>query len=447
MRTPEPPDRDEREDSPPRLPRPKRTTRPPNKYAREQEIDNEQRKTRSQSQSKRRIESEAQPDVATSDDSATESDYLDVSNLVKELVKLRGEIRRRDDVHREELQKVQEEFREVKEEFGAALAEVRHELQTRTDRPSPPQSEACSQTGLDEILREIQTLRDAISPSALTSSPSYADVARTPPLSHPSNIRTLSTSNTTPTTFTDTLYCTIDTSKMTEDGSEKISAGSIRATIETEIRAMDGHTHWRCRAVTVGPRNTDRIRIACRDEAEHQLVKKVAEAKIGAGARMLRDELYPIKVDSVKRAAVLDENHDILSGAAAALGEENETTVAKMTWLSSKEAAKPYGSMVVYLTKGADARRLLAEGYFHVGGESGTISIFEYRPRPMQCYNCQEIGHKAFQCKKILKCAKCATEGHHHSRCDQAVPKCVPCGGPHESYSKNCRKLYPSRHE
>lgn len=302
MRTPEPPDRDEREDSPPRLSRPKRTIRPPNKYAREQEIDNEQRKTRSQS--KKRIESEAQPDVATSDDSATESDDLDVSNLVKELVKLRGEIRRRDDVHREELQKVQEEFRKVKEEFGAALAEVRHELQTLTDRPSPPQSEACSQTGLDEILREIQTLRDAISPSALTSSPSYADAARTPPLSHPSNIRTLSTSNTTPTTFTDTLYCTIDTSKMTEDGSEKISAGSIRATIETEIRAMDGHTHWRCRAVTVGPRNTDRIRIACRDEAEHQLVKKVAEAKIGAGARVLRDELYPIKVDSVKRAAV-----------------------------------------------------------------------------------------------------------------------------------------------
>jgi hypothetical protein len=34
--------------------------------------------------------------------------------------------------------------------------------------------------------------------------------------------------------------------------------------------------HWRCRAVTVSPRDTNRIRIACRDEAEHQLVKKVA---------------------------------------------------------------------------------------------------------------------------------------------------------------------------
>ncbi|KAJ6168143.1 hypothetical protein N7497_000986 [Penicillium chrysogenum] len=210
---------------------------------------------------------------------------------------------------------------------------------------------------------------------------------------------------------------------MTESESEKASAGSIRATIETEIRKMDDHAHWRCRAVTVSPRDTNRIRIACRDEAEHQLVKKVAEAKIGAGARVLRDELYPTKVDSVKRTAVLDENHEILAGAAAALGEENETTVAKMTWLSSKETAKPYGSMVVYLTKGTDARRLLADGYFHVGGESGTTSVFEYRPRPVQCYNCQEIGHKAFQCKKIQKCAKCATEGHHHSRCDHTVPK------------------------
>ncbi|KAJ6001027.1 hypothetical protein N7481_001436 [Penicillium waksmanii] len=133
---------------------------------------------------------------------------------------------------------------------------------------------------------------------------------------------------------------------MTEDDNEKISAGLIRTTIETNVRTMEDRTHWRCRAVTVDPRNTNRIRIACRDEGKHQLVKQVAEAKIEAGARVLRDELYTIKVDSVKRAAVLDENYDVLTGAAVALGEENETTIAKITWLSSKEAAKPYGSMV-----------------------------------------------------------------------------------------------------
>jgi hypothetical protein len=56
----------------------------------------------------------------------------------------------------------------------------------------------------------------------------------------------------------------------------------------------------------------------------------VAEVKIGAGARVLRDELYPIKVDSVNKAIVLDENDEIRAGATAAFSGENETTVAKI---------------------------------------------------------------------------------------------------------------------
>lgn len=55
------------------------------------------------------------------------------------------------------------------------------------------------------------------------------------------------------------------------------------------------------------------------------MVKRVAETKIGAGVRVLRDELYPIKVDNVKRTAVLDENNEVRAGAAVALSEENET--------------------------------------------------------------------------------------------------------------------------
>ncbi|KAI3014154.1 transcriptional regulator family: Zinc finger, CCHC-type [Aspergillus niger] len=203
---------------------------------------------------------------------------------------------------------------------------------------------------------------------------------------------------------------------MADTENERPSAGPIRTAVEAEIRTMENYTNWRCRAVTVDPKNTSRIRIACRDEAEHQLVKKVAETKVGTGARVLRDELYPIKVDSVNRTAVLDENGDIRAGAAAAFGEENEASIAKIAWLSRKENAKAYGSMVVYLTRGSDARRLLADGFFHAGGESGVTSTFEYRPRPMQCYNCQEIGHKAFQCKNAQKCAKCAAEGHHHTK-------------------------------
>jgi hypothetical protein len=276
--------------------------------------------------------------------------------------------------------------------------------------------------------------------------PSYADAARTPPVSLPTNVRTISLPNTTPATFTDTLHCTVDISRAGSEG-DRVSAGTIRAEVEKEIRVMDVYANWRCRAVTVDQKNTNRIKIACRNEAEHQLVKRVAETKIGAGVRVLRDELYPIKVDNVKRTAVLDENDEIRAGAAETFSEENETTIAKISWLSKKDVPKAYGSMVVYLTKSNDARRLITEGFFHAGGESGTTSVFERRPRPDQCYNCQEIGHKAFQCKNGQKCARCARDGHHHGNCNEAVLRCVPCGGPHESFSRNCQKLYPSHHE
>ncbi len=241
------------------------------------------------------------------------------------------------------------------------------------------------------------------------------------------------------------LYCTVDISG---SGSEDdgVSAGTVRAAIESEIRSTEKGKNWRCRAVTVDQRNQNRIRIACRNEAEHELVKKAA-GKIGAGTRVLRDELYPVRVDNVKRTAVLDEQDKIRAGASEAFSVENETTVAKIAWLSNKEVPKAYGSMLVYVTKASDARRLLTEGFFHAGGESGTTSTFEHRPRPEQCYNCQEMGHKAYQCRNAQKCARCAKEGHNHRTCSEAVLKCIPCGGPHESFSRNCRKVYPIRNE
>jgi hypothetical protein len=393
-----------------------------------------QTERRGRGRPKTRNETAAERVDSSEDETETGNSNPQTTQLLAELVKLRREIKRRDETHREELREVKTQFTEALSGMQQELAELRNELAT-------------SQTNHDETLREIQSLRTSITTPDPTNNLSYADIARTPPTSQPSNIRTLSSFNPTPTTLTDTLYCTIDTSNVADNGDERMSAGPIRAAVEKEIRTIENHTNWRCRAVTVDPKNTNRIRIACRDEAEHQLVKKAAEATIGAGARVLRDDLYPIKVDSVRKTAVIDENNEVRVGAAAAFSEENEATVAKIAWLSRKESAKAYGSMVVYLTKGTDARRLLAEGFFHAGGESGVTSAFVYRPRPTQCYNCQEIGHKAFQCDNAQKCAKCAKEGHRHSICNETVLKCVPCGGPHESYSRNCRKLYPVQHE
>lgn len=281
-----------------------------------------------------------------------------------------------------------------------------------------------------------------------SAAPSYADVARTPPNSRPSNLRSFPSGNTNQTSFTDTLYCTVDVSRVDESNKDKTSTKAIRTAIEKEIQAGDNSDKsWRCVAVTRDPRHNDRVRVTCKDEAELQKVKEAAARTTTTGVRVLRDQLYPVKLDNARKDAVLDTEGNLRPGKADEFGKENGVKVAKMAWLSRKDNGKEYGSMVVYVTKGSDAIRLLQEGYFHLDGESAFTNPYEKRTGPIQCYKCQAIGHKAFSCKKAQICAKCAGVGHHHRDCSNEVSKCVPCGGPHESFSKNCRILYPTRHE
>ena len=283
------------------------------------------------------------------------------------------------------------------------------------------------------------------------STTSYAAIAqRSPPQGSTQTIQLRnqpSNSATRASIMSDTPYCTIDTSGVEQSKQQEAQPGAIRAAIEKEIRTTKGN-QWRCAAVMRDPRNMARIRVACRDEKEQEVVKQAAEKAKVQGTRVLRDQIFPVKVDGVNRCAILDENSQLRPDIANKLGKENDVHIAKLAWLSKKDNQKAYGSMVIYVTKGNDARRLLQDQFFHVAGESGWTSVFTPFSGPTQCYNCQEIGHKAFNCKKTQVCGKCAKEGHHHKDCiDNALPKCVPCGGPHESFSRSCRVLYPRSNE
>jgi regulator of replication initiation timing len=372
-------------------------------------------------------------DVEDSDDDYEEENENTATGL-EELLLLVKDLKKTIDQQSRSIQEAQVELKELKKE----------------------QQQVKEQN--NELKDEICTLRDHVDKlsASLSSTPSWSSIVakRTGAGStqQTSNVITASTNSLarhlpSQLAITGTLYCTIDTSRVVEEDIDKASPGAIRATVEKEIRTSNGQSNWRCLAVTRDAKTTSRIRIACRDESEHDMVKLAVETKAAPGVRILRDELYPIKVDNVNRLAVLDENGDIRAGAAETFGQENETTVAKIGWLSKKTAPKAYGSMVVYVTKDSDARRLLREGFFHVAGESGYTGIFERRQGLEQCYNCQDIGHKSFNCTNAQKCARCAGGGHRHSECTATILKCVPCGGPHESFSRNCRRLYPSQHE
>ena len=108
---------------------------------------------------------------------------------------------------------------------------------------------------------------------------------------------------------------------------------------------------------------------------------------------------------------------------------------------------KTYESIIVYLTKGGDARRLLSEGFFHVNKESEYTGMFERRLRPEQCYNYQQVRHKAFQCKDSQRYAKYTKKEHRHDNYREEVIKYVPYEDPHESFSRNCPKLFPTQHK
>lgn len=302
---------------------------------------------------------------------------------------------------------------------------------------------------LKRVTEQLEaTTRNTITPPFPGNSQiSSAEVVRSPPDSLPSNVRTLSSRVATPSNTSESLFCTIDVSEVQGDETSRVTPGEIRNVVESEVRVGKGSPSWRCRAVTKVLKAPHRIRIVCRDEDEHQMIKRIVERTLPQSVRVLRDEYYQIKVDGVSRSAVLDEFGKELPGIHETFSSENATEVVKVTWLSDR-FLKEYGSMVVSLKKAAEASRFLREGYFYAGGLSGRTSVFRHQQRPNQCYNCQELAnHKAYQCKKPQVCAKCAKEGHHHGVCTEAIAKCVLCGGPHESFSKSCRRLYPSRHE
>lgn len=337
------------------------------------------------------------------------------------------------------------EMRDLKEEvveLRRQLEETRDQLAETNDQLATTKAQLSkTETRLADILlatNNISNLTNGVlTPPSGSPSQSYAAIlARATTPTAPVHLA--------PTTAT--LYCTIDISRVNENEIET-QPGTIRQTIEREMRTTREHEGWRCLAVNKDPRNSARVRIACRNETELQQVKEVAQRTVVAGARVLRDQLYPIKVDNANRTAILDHEGNLRPGVIEMLGNENDVKVAKVAWLSNRNRAKAYGSMVVYLTSGNDVTRLLQGQYFHVAGESAYTNVFEQRARPKQCYKCQELGHIAFSCQKAQVCAKCACEGHHHSNCQVGIPKCVLCGGPHESMSKNCRVLYPFRHD
>lgn len=78
---------------------------------------------------------------------------------------------------------------------------------------------------------------------------------------------------------------------------------------------------------------------------------------------------------------------------------------------------KAYRSMVVYVTKRADAEKLLEGQYFNVDSKSAFTQVFKPKLGLMQCFRCLSLGHKASSCIRAQPCSRYAEPGPCYSKC------------------------------
>jgi hypothetical protein len=111
---------------------------------------------------------------------------------------------------------------EAMEEQTSAVEELKREYADRIEcltRTFTQQIKTLKEQVV-EMTEKIETQLSNIQPSPSTS-PSYTEIARIPTSSRSSNIRALTSAGTTPPTITDTLYCTIDVSRVRDEEKSK----------------------------------------------------------------------------------------------------------------------------------------------------------------------------------------------------------------------------------
>ena len=71
----------------------------------------------------------------------------------------------------------------------------------------------------------------------------------------------------------------------------------------------------------------------------------------------------------------------------------------------------------------------------HVFIENERLHVREFRPRPLQCFNCYRFGHPSGTCRNRKTCLNCAA--NEHGQCSNDT-LCVNCKGNHMANSKDC---------
>lgn len=196
---------------------------------------------------------------------------------------------------RDMIQRLQEDVYSIRTEAVQTAEEVKA-MREANEQLRQQQEETMEE--LKQTREQLEMATRALSANSPRTSPqlSYAEVTRTTPTGAPAaNALGLSPMWTTVSATGETLFCTIDTSSVSEEDKSKVQVGGIRQAIEDEVRKKEDRRGWQCAAVLKDTRCADRIKVICRDEKEMNIVKEAAEKTAVQIVRVLRDQLYPVQ--------------------------------------------------------------------------------------------------------------------------------------------------------
>ncbi len=106
-------------------------------------------------------------------------------------------------------------------------------------------------------------------------------------------------------------------------------------------------------------KNHNYIQIIGRDVQKTKMIKEVIKKIIISDLKVLRDQLYFIKVNNIYRDDVLSIKKLLLLEIIESLKKKNEILVTKMIWINRKNNDKVYSFIIIYLHRGSDVNRLL----------------------------------------------------------------------------------------
>ena len=121
--------------------------------------------------------------------------------------------------------------------------------------------------------------------------------------------------------------------------------------------------------------------------------------------------------------------------------DHNKIKHAKAERMKSRRDGRSLQMFQTELSDPAEAEAIISNNI--TCPQIGIISEVEAFRAPIsvrQCYNCQNFGQSAKNCKAKIKCVNCG-EGHSHKGCpsrENTQPKCADCKGPHVANYKGC---------